>query len=158
MSSATRSDLLKLSSQDSHELLVTTQSQLSDKCALVLRSHGWLLQRNRALAPSPKGGNIRADILAISSTTGRQIAVYPRWQATSGTAEEKLPFQLIKFEIARAAKPDCADAAYFVLEGPGWTWRDFYTSGALYSYLPSGMSSHCMSLESFARLVASGGL
>lgn len=132
-----------------------SQVGLQEQCTNLLRNNDWRIERNKSLAPSPKGGFLRADIHALNVLTGRQIVVYPRWQASSGTAEEKLPFQLIKFEMALTARPDCADAAYFVLEGAGWTWRDFYISGELYKYLPPGASSRCISLSKFSELVRS---
>lgn len=131
----------------------SSQQELAEICATILRRQHWQLARNYGLAESPKGGLIRADILASDVGTGKRIAVFPRWQATSGTAEEKLPFQLIKFEMAKYASPDSADAAYFVIEGAGWTWRDFYLAGGLTEYLAPTVKSQIVSLTKFRELV-----
>lgn len=139
-------------------MTVSSQSELMERCLSTLRGNGWRIQRNLAIAPSPKGGLLRADILALHETTGKKVAVYPRWQATHGTAEEKIPFQMIKVEIAKAARPDCTDAAYFVLEGAGWTWHEFYLSNELAIYLSPPIISKCIRLETFSQLTASGAL
>lgn len=136
----------------------STQSELVEVCSSTLRESGWQIQRNLALAPSPKGGQLRTDILGFHKETGKRVAVFPRWQASLGTAEEKIPFQIMKFEMAVAARPDCADAAYFVLEGNGWTWREFYLSPALMEYLPRKTRSKCVRLETFYQLALTGTL
>lgn len=137
---------------------VSTQLELQLVCGTLLRESGWDVSRNPAIAPSPRGGQLRADILGLHRTTGKRIAVFPRWQATKGTAEEKIPFQMLKLEIARSERPDCVDAGYFILEGAGWTWRDYFLSGELHKHLPASVVSKCLSLESFADLAAAGGL
>jgi len=137
---------------------VSTQAELLEACSTALRGSGWRIQRNAVLAPSPKGGYLRADILGFHKETGKRVAVYPRWQASLGSAEEKIPFQMMKFEIAVTTRPDCADAAYFVLEGSGWTWREFYLSGDLLRLLAPRITSHCVRLDTFSILAESGGL
>lgn len=133
-----------------------SQRGLIESCADLLRQADWKIQRNAVLAPSPKGGVLRADILAMDTHSGERIAVYPRWQQSSGSAEEKLPFHLIKFGIAISARPDSAQRAYFVIAGNGWTWNEFYLTDGLSAYMSSSVNSKVVSLEGFKDLVASG--
>jgi hypothetical protein len=56
-----------------------------------------------------------------------------KWQQTSGTAEQKVPFEVMC--LADAVQSNLADAAYLVLGGDGWTLRDYYVSGALADHL-----------------------
>lgn len=115
-------------------------------CRDALVSAGWAVKQNVPIGPSPKGGVHTADLLALWPTTGKKIAVYPRWQSSSGTAEEKIPFQIIKTQFAVKARPDSIQAAYFVLEGTGWTYRDFYFSGELGTYISLRIPTHCLAL------------
>jgi len=153
-----RTWIMGLMARREQGFLASSQKELLEQCATILRQHDWTLSRNAALAPSPKGGKMRADILATCHSTGKRIAVFPRWQSSNGTAEEKVPFQLIKFEMALRARPDCAQAGYFVLEGPGWTWREFYLSGALYGFLLPGIRVKIVSLRQLAESAEGGEL
>lgn len=125
---------------------ISSASQLRDQCANILRGRGWRIRRDVRLAKSPKGGYITADIVATKLDTGRQVVICPRWQATSGTAEEKVPFLIIKMQIAILQKPDVAQCVYLVLEGGGWTWREFYLAGGLEPYINTPVPVRCMSL------------
>lgn len=133
-------------------------NELVECCAQVLRTTGWRIRRNYPLSDSPKGGSLRADIMATSEILHKRIAVYPRWQATSGTAEEKLPFQLIKVQIAAELRPDILAAAYFVLEGNGWSWREYYLSNDLNRHLRISLPVHCVSLSELENRAANGQL
>lgn len=135
---------------------VNSQQSLADACAATLRLSGWQLKLNAPLAVSPKGSYLRADILAQHIDSGRRVAAYPRWQANSGSAEEKLPFHMIKFEIALAERPDIAERAFFVIEGRGWSWREFYLADGLSPYLAKPLRSSVVSLAEFKNLARNG--
>ena len=51
-----------------------------------------------------------------------------KWQEASGTAEQKVPFDVMC--LADALQEGSYGKAYLVLGGPGWTLRDWYVSGA----------------------------
>src|SRR6266849_8589846 len=73
---------------------------------------------------------------AIAEKAGKQILVSVKWQQVSGTAEQKVPFEVMCLLEAVERGPD--HKAYLVLGGDGWTFRNFYTSGGLAKYLSYG--------------------
>jgi len=52
------------------------------------------------------------------------IAVVVRWQQTSGTAEQKIPYEAMC--LYTQVKAMRIRKAYLVLGGDGWTLRDYY--------------------------------
>ena len=77
-------------------------------------------------------------------------------QQTSGTAEQKVPFEVMC--LADAVRAGAADAAYLVLGGDGWTLRDYFTSGALEEHLIHSSRVSVVTLEAFIRLANNGQL
>ena len=65
---------------------------------------------------------------AIAEKGGDAILVSLKWQQTGGTAEQKVPFEVMC--LADAVRAGHGQAAYLVLGGDGWTLRDYYTSGS----------------------------
>lgn len=78
---------------------------------------------------------------------GKSSLVSLKWQQVSGTAEQKIPFEVIC--LASTLEESEHDRAYLVLGGEGWRLRNFYTSGALKKYLKSADSVEILTLESF---------
>jgi PD-(D/E)XK nuclease superfamily domain len=78
---------------------------------------------------------------------GKSRLVSLKWQQVSGTAEQKIPFEVIC--LASALEESDYDKAYLVLGGEGWKLRRFYTSGALKKYLTNADSVEILTLESF---------
>jgi hypothetical protein len=78
---------------------------------------------------------------------GRQFLLSVKWQQVSGTAEQKVPFEVICLvEVLETGK---YDKAYLVLGGEGWKLRNFYTSGGLAKYIRNSEKVEIMTLESF---------
>jgi hypothetical protein len=100
------------------------------------------------------GGVHKVD--AVASRDGRRVLVSLKWQQTGGTAEQKVPFEVMC--LADAVRAGHADRAYLVLGGDGWTLRDYYTSGALADHLTHAALVHVVTLEAFARLANNGQL
>jgi hypothetical protein len=90
---------------------------------------------------------------AYATRDGRRILVSLKWQQTSGTAEQKVPFEVMC--LADAVRANAADTAYLVLGGDGWTLRDYYVSGALAEHLIHADRVHVVTLEAFVRLANS---
>src|SRR5947208_852103 len=63
----------------------------------------------------------------IAEKDGRKILISSKWQQSGGTAEQKIPFEVICLSEALATKAFAK--AYVVLGGEGWTLRNFYTGG-----------------------------
>lgn len=80
---------------------------------------------------------------AVAEKDGRQILISVKWQQVSGTAEQKVPFEVIC--LLEAVESGPYHKAYLVLGGGGWTLRDFYTSNGLAKYLAYGTAHFAMS-------------
>lgn len=84
---------------------------------------------------------------AVAEKDGRKFLISVKWQQVSGTAEQKVPFEVIC--LAEALESGEYEKAYVVLGGEGWTLRSFYTSGGLKKYLPTADNVEIITLEGF---------
>ena len=100
------------------------------------------------------GGTHKVD--AIATRGDDRILVSLKWQQTGGTAEQKVPFEVMC--LADAVRTGHAQRAYLVLGGDGWTLRDYYTSGALSEHLTHVALVKVVTLEAFIRLANNGQL
>jgi hypothetical protein len=100
------------------------------------------------------GGVHKVD--AVATRDGRRVLVSLKWQQTGGTAEQKVPFEVMC--LADAVRAGHADHAYLVLGGDGWKLRDYYTSGALADHLTHAALVQVVTLEAFVRLANNGQL
>src|SRR5438270_2673721 len=64
---------------------------------------------------------------ALAEKDGKTYLISSKWQQVSGTAEQKIPFEVIC--LAEALESVGYDKAYLVLGGEGWKFRSFYNSG-----------------------------
>lgn len=92
----------------------------------------------------------------IADKDGRKVLISMKWQQVSGTAEQKVPFEVICLLEAVASGPYAK--AYLVLGGEGWTLRNFYTSGGLKKYLDYDRDVEIITLESFVAKANAGKL
>lgn len=69
----------------------------------------------------------------VAEKNGRKLLVSMKWQQVSGTAEQKVPFEVIC--LMEAVESGAAEKAYLVLGGEGWTLRDAYVDGNLRKFL-----------------------
>ena len=99
-------------------------------------------------------GSHNVDVLA--SKGGCDTLVSMKWQQVSGTAEQKVPFEVIC--LLEALESGQYNKAYLVLGGEGWTLRDFYTRGGLKKYLHHGDKVEILTLEAFVGRANSGRL
>lgn len=93
---------------------------------------------------------------AIAEKEGKEILISVKWQQVSGTAEQKVPFEVICLLEAIDSGP--YQKAYLVLGGEGWTFRNFYTSNGLAKYLSYGDRVEILTLEAFVARANSGRL
>ena len=84
---------------------------------------------------------------AIAHKDERRILVSLKWQQVSGTAEQKVPFEVIC--LLEALRNGQYAKAYLVLGGEGWTLRTFYTSGGLKPFLVNAEQVEVVTLEGF---------
>ncbi|MGH9309937.1 MAG: PD-(D/E)XK nuclease superfamily protein [Vicinamibacterales bacterium] len=93
---------------------------------------------------------------AIAEKNGKAFLVSLKWQQTSGTAEQKVPFEAIC--LSEALMSGSYERAYIVLGGDGWSLRDFYTTGGLDRHLNNLGAVKIVTLERFIALANSGRL
>jgi len=79
-----------------------------------------------------------------------------KWQQVSGTAEQKVPFEIIC--LLEALDAGRHKKAYLVLGGEGWTLRNFYVGDGLKKYLPYTGRVEIISLEGFVGRANTGRL
>jgi|SRR5687767_11119935 len=120
--------------------------------ALDRGGYTWRVQIETGIRP----GGRRHQVDAIAEKSNEQVLVSLKWQQTSGTAEQKVPFEVMC--LADAIRNGKADRAYLVLGGDGWTLRDYYTSGSLADHLTHAGLVRVVTLEAFVRLANNGQL
>src|SRR2546429_4832904 len=84
---------------------------------------------------------------AIAEKDGRKVLISSKWQQSGGTAEQKIPFEVMC--LAEALEGGGYAKAYVVLGGEGWRLRQFYTTGGLSKYLRGTDNVEIVTLESF---------
>lgn len=120
--------------------------------ALDRGGYEWRVQVETGTRP----GGRKHQVDAIAKKDGRSVLISMKWQQTSGTAEQKVPFEVMC--LAEAIQAKQADEAYLVLGGDGWTLREYYTSGKLSEHLVHSALVKVVTLEAFVRLANTGAL
>lgn len=104
----------------------------------------------------PGGRKHKVD--TIAEKDGKRFLVSLKWQQVGGTAEEKVPFEVIcLMDAVRKSKGEY-QKAYIVLGGDGWTLRDYYVSGELDDFLKYSGLVEIMTLEQFVARANKGKL
>ena len=115
---------------------------------------GYHAQAQVLTGARPGGGPHKVD--ALAEKDGQRIIISMKWQQSSGTAEQKVPFEVMC--LADAVREKLADRAYLVLGGTGWKLRAYYTSGALKEHLVHAGLVNVVTLEQFVAMANSGRL
>lgn len=118
---------------------------------------GYSYQKQVRIGERPGGRRHVVDILATDSQ-GRNYLISLKWQQTSGTAEQKVPFEAICLAEAVRTGEEKYHRAYLVLGGDGWSLRQFYLAGGLNAHLRHGNLVEFRSLEAFIALANQGRL
>jgi len=116
-----------------------------------LTESGYRFKRNITVGTRPGGGKHVVDLIT-SDDKGRSVLVSVKWQQVSGTAEQKIPYEVICLAQALKSASEVYFAAYLVLGGSGWTLRDFYTSGGLTEYMIGTAKVRIITLEDFVAM------
>jgi hypothetical protein len=104
----------------------------------------------------PGGRKHKVDVVAHKSDKTFLISL--KWQQVSGTAEQKVPFEVICLAEAVKSSEGKFSKAYLVLGGEGWTLREFYVGGGLQQHLRYGTLVEIMTLEKFVARANAGRL
>lgn len=89
-----------------------------------LEGGGYRIRKNMNIGTRPSGGRHIVDFVAFKND--EQILISSKWQQTSGTAEQKIPFEVIC--LGKALIETQAMRAYLVLGGTGWSMKDYFLS------------------------------
>ncbi len=92
-----------------------------------LRRGGYACQARVKVGVRPGGKEHR--VRAVAAKGRSKILVSVRRQQVRSSAEQTIPFEVVC--LARAVLGGGFSKAYLVLEGDGWSLKDFYTGGGL---------------------------
>jgi len=113
-----------------------------------LTKGGYRTRKQVHVGTRPGGGKHVVDAVA-GHPSGKTFLISLKWQQVSGTAEQKVPFEVLCLAHAIETDPGKYDGAYLVLGGEGWKLREFYLSGALSRYMKGIDAVRIVSLEDF---------
>lgn len=120
-----------------------------------LRRGGYQFRTQVRIGRRPGGRPHKIDAVATRGT--RSWLVSMKWQQVGGTAEQKVPFEVIC--LADAMSGGGYESAYLVLGGLGWTLREFYTKGGLKPHLSHAAAEvRIVTLEEFVAAANRGAL
>jgi hypothetical protein len=119
-----------------------------------LEEGGYACQAQAKIGQRMGCGAHFVDVIAVKDD--RSFLVSVKWQQVSGTAEQKVPFEVIC--LAEALESGQYEKAYIVLGGEGWKLRTFYVGGGLKAYIPRADKVHITTLEAFVARANNGAL
>ena len=126
----------------------TTGAVLEQMVLPALERGGYEYYRQVDIGSRLGGGRHVVD-LVVYNALGRGYLVSLKWQQTSGTAEQKVPYEALCLMQAVLGEPERYERAYLVLGGPAWTLREFYTEGGLTPFLRQNAPLSILTLEAF---------
>ena len=136
----------------------TTTGQVLEKMILpALKNSGYEFKEQARVGEKPNGRAHKVDVLIKND--GKNILLSLKWQETNGTAEQKVPFEIIN--LLYAFENHDIEKAYLVLGGTdsnpkkgtsGWTLREWYLAGGLGKYIKYEDKIMLMNLEEFVVL------
>ena len=122
-----------------------------------LERGGYTYNKQVAIGKRLGGGSHKVDVL-ITSNNNQQIPVSLKWQQVSGTAEQKVPFEIMCLADAVNKSQGKFSRAYIVLGGEGWKLREYFLSGTVGEYLKNCDPVRIVSLETFVAMANKGKL
>ena len=132
----------------------STGAVLEQMILPALARGGYRAQSQVLTGARPGGGPHKVD--ALAEKNDEKIIISLKWQQSNGTAEQKVPFEVMC--LADAIRERLAARAYLVLGGAGWKLRSYYTSGALQEHLVHAGLVKVVTLEDFIALANTGKL
>lgn len=135
----------------------TTTGGVLERLVLPALEHGgYQYHEQEVIGTRPGGHKHKVDVLVWSPDKAFLVSV--KWQQVSGTAEQKVPFELICLAEAVLKSEGRFAKAYLVLGGDGWSLRDYYVSGGLREHLVQADLVEIVTLEKFIGLANRGKL
>ncbi|MFN3762379.1 MAG: PD-(D/E)XK nuclease superfamily protein [Anaerolineae bacterium] len=134
----------------------TTTGAVLEQMVLPALEHGnYTYEKQVVVGQRLGGGAHKADIVATNAQ-GEKIIISLKWQQVSGTAEQKVPYEIMC--LAEAIRTGEYSRAYVVLGGRGWSKRDYFTSGKWQEYIRNVETVRVVTLEDFVSLANQGKL
>lgn len=134
----------------------TTTGAVLEQMVLPALKHGhYTYEKQVVVGQRLGGGEHKADIVATNAR-GEKIIISLKWQQASGTAEQKVPYEIMC--LAEAVRGGGYSRAYVVLGGRGWSKRDYFTSGKWREYIQNAETVEVVTLEDFVALANQGRL
>lgn len=121
-----------------------------------LHKGGYSYTKQVHVGSRPGGGKHRVDVLA--NKDGKEFLISLKWQQVGGTAEQKVPFEVICLLEAVTEGNGQYAKAYVVLGGSGWTLRNYYTNKGLEKHIKCGGLVQVIGLEDFVAKANKGKL
>ena len=115
---------------------------------------GYAYKAQQKIGDRIGGGRHFIDVVAEKD--GQRFLISMKWQQVGGTAEQKVPFEVIC--LADAVLTMAFQKAYLVLGGEGWKLRTFYVSGGLSTHLTHADKVEILTLEGFVARANQGKL
>ena len=97
------------------------------------------------------------DVIA-KDITGTSYLISLKWQQVSGTAEQKVPFEIMCLTDVILNTDNEYERAYVVLGGGGWKLRELYVAGGLGRFLTYPDLVQVVDLETFVAKANTGRL
>ena len=133
----------------------TTTGSVLEQMVLPALKRGGYEHRTQVKIGTRLGGG-RHFVDAIAEKGDQKWLISMKWQQVGGTAEQKVPFEVIC--LAEALSGGDYQGAYLVLGGSGWKLRNFYTSGGLKKHLTNAGRVQIVTLEDFVARANQGRL
>tara|TARA_B110001452_G_C15207963_1_gene419029 strand:- start:1233 stop:1646 length:414 start_codon:yes stop_codon:yes gene_type:complete len=125
-----------------------TGKVMEDMMLHALKFGGYTIETQVRIGERLGGGRHFADFIA--SNGNDRIIISAKWQQTSGTAEQKVPYEYMCLAHAVNSVED-VDYAYIVIGGTGWTKHSFFLNG-LADWVNSDANIRVVRLDEFVGL------
>lgn len=124
--------------------------------ALELNGYDVKLQVLVGTTPNGKAHYVDA-VVTTPGANPEEILVSNKWQQSPGTAEQKVPYEVIRLlhTMNEQKNPDGTPKyarAYLILGGDGWTLRDYFQSGELAKYITGSNRVKIVTTDRFLAL------
>lgn len=135
-----------------------TGKVFEDMLAIALEHGGYEAKKQRGIGKRLGVRTHKIDWLA-TAPNGEQFLISVKWQQSQGTAEQKVPFEVMSLIDAIMKGEGQYKKAYLVLGGDGWTLRDWYLGDGLNEFMyPYDEYVEIMSGDAFISIANQGKL
>lgn len=113
-----------------------------------LQKGGYIYETQKLIGTRLNGRSHKVDVAATDKSQ-RIYLISLKWQQVSGTAEQKIPLEVMCLIDAVQKSEGIYHHAYLVLGGIRWTWKDYYLSGDMNRFIPYKEFVTILTVEDF---------